>query len=182
MGTSDTEKEVYRCQNCGNVSVGSSESDSGEESSTIESNGEELPSTDTASAETPELAVVLRDVFGIPETGLNICVYLMEEGESTAGDIAEHLDMDRSTVSRHLNHLTDLGLLEKRQRLLSDGGYVNVFSPVDVEEVRQRLTVGLHAWMDEALELVEHINREKVKAMARSDRSDGETSGIYWDK
>jgi predicted transcriptional regulator len=173
MGTTDSEPDLYECQHCGNVSVGDSASDSDEK---------EIPTTDAQSAESPELAVVLRDVFGISETGLTICVFLMESGESTAGDVADHLDMDRSTVSRQLNHLTDLGLLKKRQRLLSDGGYVHVFSPVDVEEVRQRLTVGLHAWMEEALELVEDINREKVKAVARAERGDDETTSIYWDK
>lgn len=173
MGTTDTDKELHKCQHCGSVTVANSASTSYDE---------QLPSTDVTSAKSPELAVVLREVFGISETGIHICVLLMEDGESTAGDLAEHLDMDRSTVSRHLNHLTEIGLLEKHQRLLSDGGYVHVYSPVAVEEVRQRLTVGLHMWMDDALELIEDINREKVKALTRSDRSDNGTTSIYWDK
>jgi predicted transcriptional regulator len=136
----------------------------------------------------PDLATVLRDVFGISETGLKVCICLMEEGESTAADIAEQLGIDRSTVGRQLNHLTDIGVLDKRQRLLTDGGYVHVYSPVPVEEVRQRLAVGLYAWTAEALELVEHVNREKLNALARADgeggeRGDGEDGGseIYWD-
>ncbi|MFC4451355.1 helix-turn-helix domain-containing protein [Halorussus aquaticus] len=169
MGTTDKEREVHKCQHCGNVSFGRSGSDSDEE---------ERPSA----VELPELAVVLREVFGISETGIRICVFLMEDGESTAGELADHLELDRSTVSRQLNHLTDIGLLEKRQRLLSEGGYVHVYTPVDVEEVRQRLTVGLHAWMDEALELVEDINREKVAALARANPDDSESTDIYWDR
>ncbi|MFC4451321.1 helix-turn-helix domain-containing protein [Halorussus aquaticus] len=173
MGTTDKEREVHKCQHCGSVSFGSAASDSGEE---------QRPSTDASAIERPELAVVLREVFGISETGIHICVFLMEDGESTAGELADRLDLDRSTVSRQLNHLTDIGLLEKRQRLLSDGGYVHVYSPVDVEEVRQRLTVGLHVWMNEALELVEDINREKVAALARADSDDNESTSIYWDR
>ncbi|NEU58630.1 helix-turn-helix domain-containing protein [Halorussus sp. MSC15.2] len=173
MGTTDKERDVYRCQHCGNVSFGRSASDSGEG---------ERPSTDASAIERPELAVVLREVFGISETGIRICVFLMEDGESTAGELADHLELDRSTVSRQLNQLTDIGLLEKRQRLLSEGGYVHVYSPVDVEEVRQRLTVGLHAWMDEALELVEDVNREKVAALARADHDESDSTGIYWDE
>ncbi|WP_375335550.1 ArsR family transcriptional regulator [Halorussus sp. MSC15.2] len=38
----------------------------------------------------------------------------MEDGESTARELADHLELDRSTVSRQLNHLTDIGLLEKQ--------------------------------------------------------------------
>lgn len=173
MGTTDAERDVYKCQHCGNVTVDNLASDSSDET---------RPSSETPPAERPELAVVLRDVFGISETGITICVYLMEEGESTAGDLAEYPDRDRSTVNRQLNHLTDIGLLEKRQRLLTDGGYVHVYSPVDVEEVRQQLTIGLHAWLDEALDLVADINREKVAALARANRSDRESTGIYWDE
>ncbi|WP_170977441.1 hypothetical protein [Halorussus salinisoli] len=58
-----------------------------------------------------------------------------------------------------------------------------MYSPVDAEEVRQRLTVGLYAWVSEALELVEDVNREKVKALARRDSSnDGGTAQIFWDE
>lgn len=174
MGTPDTEREVYECQHCGNVTLGDPASNSSEAN---------LTSIEETPVKRPELAVVLREVFGISETGINVCICLMEEGESTAGTLAERLDIDRSTVGRQLNHLTDIGLLEKRQRLLKDGGYVYVYSPVDVEQVRQRLTVGLYAWFGEALELVENINREKVKALARADGGgDGGTAEIYWDR
>ena len=173
MGVSDTEREVYECQHCGKVTVGNSKS---------EFYDEKRPSPETSPAKSPELAVVLRDVFGVSETGITICVYLMEEGRSTAGDIADYLDMDRSTVNRQLNYLTDIGLLEKSQRLLSGGGYVHVYSPVDVEEVRERLTIGLHVWLDEALDLVEDINSEKMAALARADRDDSGKPGIYWDE
>lgn len=173
MGTPDVDRVVYECQHCGNVSLGNPASSS---------SGEEVTAEAGAPVRQPELAVVLREVFGISETGLTICICLVEAREATAGDLAERLDLDRSTASRQLNHLTDLGLLEKRQRLLSDGGYVNVFSPVAVEEVRRRLTVGLHAWLDDALELVENVDREKMNALARADLSDGGTTGIYWDE
>lgn len=173
MGEPNTDHGVYECQHCGNVPFGNPSSGS---------NDEELTSIERTPVKHPELPVVLREVFGISETGINICVCLMEEGASTAGNLAERLDMDRSTVGRQLNHLTDIGLLEKRQRLLKDGGYVYVYSPVDVEEIRQRLTVGLCTWVGETLELVEDINREKLKAMARADGSgDGGTAEIYWD-
>ncbi|WP_137286063.1 helix-turn-helix domain-containing protein [Halorussus salinisoli] len=172
MSGSHTNSGVYVCDECGDVSFGDSSSCCDESMSAVEA----------TPVESPDLAVVLRDVFGISETGLKVCLCLMEDGESTASDVAERLGIDRSTVGRQLNHLTDIGLLDKRQRLLKDGGYVNVYSPVPVEEVRRRLTVGLYAWMEEALELVEHVNREKLDALARADgEGDDEQAGIYWD-
>lgn len=174
MPNTDSRSEVYECRECGNVSFGDA-------SSTC--CGGRMAAVEATPVERPELPALLRNVFGISETGLNVCLCLMEENEATAADVAEHLGMDRSTVGRQLNHLSDIGLLDKRQRLLESGGYVHVYSPVPVEEVRKRLTVGLYAWMDEALELVENVNDEKVRAMARADdtgKSDREGTSIYW--
>lgn len=167
-------RAVYECGTCGTVAFG----DPTEccENGTM-ARVEETP------VKRPDLAVVLRDVFGISETGLKVCICLMEEGESTANDIADLLGIDRSTVGRQLNHLTEVGVLDKRQRLLTDGGYVHVYSPVPVEEVRERLAAGLFAWASEALELVEHIERRKLDALARAD-GDGnirDEASIYWD-
>lgn len=176
--------EVYECGECASVAFGDPESTCC---------GEPMSPVEAESVKPPDLGVVLRDVFGISETGLKICLSLMEAGESTAGEIAEQLDIDRSTVTRQLNHMTEVGVLDKRQRLLEGGGYVNVYSPVPVEEVRERLTAGLFAWTDEALELVEHVNREKLDALARADGEgveggrgdesggDDEPASIYWD-
>ncbi|PSQ46298.1 TrmB family transcriptional regulator [Halobacteriales archaeon SW_6_65_15] len=181
--------DAHECGECASVAFGDPES---------ACCGESMTPVDSESVVSPDLAMALRDVFGISETGLNVCLCLMEAGESTAGDVADQLGIDRSTVTRQLNHLTDVGVLDKRQRLLEGGGYVNVYSPVPVEEVRERLTAGLFAWTDEALDLVEHVNREKLDALARADDErdadgaeggDGRARGdagdgsadIYWD-
>lgn len=178
MSESTTTSQIYECDDCGSV-----EFDAGESCC-----GEAMTQVEATPVKHPDLAVVLREVFGISETGLKVCLCLMKDGESTAADIAERLDIDRSTVGRQLNHLTDIGVLDKRQRLLKGGGYVHVYSPVPVEEVRTRLTVGLYAWMEEALDIVEHVNREKLDALARADGDgrtgdrDDEPASIYWDK
>lgn len=174
MSDTGNRGEVYECRECGNVSFGDASS---------ACCGGRMAAVEATPVKRPELPQLLRNVFGISETGLNVCLCLMEENEATAADVAERLEMDRSTVGRQLNHLTDIGLLDKRQRLLESGGYVHVYSPVPVEEVRKTLTVGLYAWMDEALELVENVNKEKMRAMARADDSgenDGEETSIYW--
>jgi predicted transcriptional regulator len=174
MSGSTTTSDVYECGECGHISLGDD----------ADCCDGPMTAVDVEPVEHPDLAVVLRDVFGVSETGLKICLCLMEEGESTAADLADRLGIDRSTVGRQVNHLTEVGVLDKRQRLLKNGGYVYVYSPVPVEEVRKRLTLGLYAWMDEALELVEHVNREKLDALARADgdgRDGDEEPSIYWD-
>ena len=174
MSDVDTTSRIYECDDCGSVSFGDAPSCCGE--------SEPMEATPV---EHPDLAVVLREVFGISETGLKVCLCLMEDGESTAGDIAERLDIDRSTVGRQLNHLTDIGVLDKRERLLKNGGYVHVYSPVPVEEVRKRLTVGLYAWMEEALELVDTLvdesneEEEMIQYRATTDVQDPNTVRFF---
>ena len=165
---------VHECGNCGSVAFGDVPTTCCDEP---------MEAVEANPIVSPDLKTVLREVFGISETGLDVCLCIMEDGEATAAEIAERLGIDRSTVGRQLNHLTDIGLLEKRQQLLEDGGYVHVYSPVPVEEVRKRLTVGLYAWVEGALDLVENVNREKVKALTRADgEGDGdEGPSIYWD-
>ncbi|WP_166035507.1 helix-turn-helix domain-containing protein [Halorussus pelagicus] len=166
--------EVYECRECGNISLDSV-------SSTC-CDGRVVAVDGDGVVESPELPDLLRNVFGISETGLHVCLCLMEENEATAAEIAERLDIDRSTVGRQLNHLTDIGLLDKRQRLLESGGYVNVYSPVPVETVQKRLRVGLYAWVNDALDLVENVNREKIRAMARGDDGGSDDgASIYWE-
>ncbi|WP_135825332.1 helix-turn-helix domain-containing protein [Halorussus ruber] len=185
MSESTMASQIYECDDCGSVEFEERDSADASGSSCC---GGTMQRVEATPVEHPDLAVVLREVFGISETGLKVCLCLMEDGESTAADIGERLDIDRSTVGRQLNHLTNIGVLDKRQRLLKGGGYVNVYSPVPVEEVRKRLTVGLYAWMEEALDIVAHVNREKLDALARADGegpggedADGEPS-IYWDE
>jgi len=55
------------------------------------------------------LAVIRR------ETARDVLVHLIEHGPSAPGAVASALDVARSTLEWHLNHLTDQGLVEKRR-------------------------------------------------------------------
>ena len=117
--------------------------------------------------EAPALEDLLGMVFGMNETELDVCLCVMDVGEATTSDIAAELDVDRSHVSRHLNHLVDLGVLKKRERLLEGGGRVNVYTPASLETVRRHFTLGLVAWFTEAVDVIEGLSREKVEAIEK---------------
>lgn len=129
--------------------------------------------------EPPTLEELLGTVFGMSRTELDVCLCVMDVGAATTNEIADELDVDRSHVSRHLNHLVDLGVLEKRQRLLEAGGRVNVYTPTDLETVRRNFTLGLVAWMGDAVEVVDGVSREKVEAIAELEDEAG--TAIYHD-
>jgi predicted transcriptional regulator len=121
--------------------------------------------TEEIGIESPGLGDLLGMVFGMNETELDVCLCVMDVGEATTRDIAAELDVDRSHVSRHLNHLVDLGVLEKRERLLEAGGRVNVYTPASLETVRRNFTLGLVTWFTEAVDVIEGLSREKVEAI-----------------
>lgn len=115
----------------------------------------------------PEVASLAKEVFDISSTELVICRELMTAEEATVKELSRQLSRDRSIVQRHVAHLDELGLVEKRSRSLSNGGRTYVYAPKPVDEVHRRLQLGLFAWMTEAETRLEELNREKVDAMVQ---------------
>lgn len=123
----------------------------------------------TAAVSGPTLAELLRTVFGMSETELEICLCVMEGGDLTAAELADRVGYDRSVVSRHLNHLAELGVIDKQRRLLKQGGHTYVYRPVAPETVRKRLTEAFVAWVGEGTERLRTLRREKVESIAATD-------------
>jgi predicted transcriptional regulator len=154
------ELTIMECPDCETIMLGGADDRSrccDEQLRPIETGNVEI--------EPPALEDLLGMVFGMNETELDVCLCVMDVGEATTSEIAAELEVDRSHVSRHLNHLVDLGVLEKRQRLLEAGGRVNVYTPASLETVRRNFTLGLVAWFDEAVDVIEGMSREKVEAI-----------------
>jgi predicted transcriptional regulator len=154
------ESTIMECPDCETITLGGADGRSrccDEHRHPIE--------TEDVEIEPPALEDILGMVFGMNETELDVCLCVMDVGEATTSEIATELGVDRSHVSRHLNHLVDLGVLEKRERLLEAGGRVNVYTPASLETVRRNFTLGLLAWFDEAVDVIEGISREKVEAI-----------------
>lgn len=73
----------------------------------------------TVPIEPPNVEGIMHDVFDISPTELEVCRQVMAAGETTIGELVETIDRNRSVVSRHLNHLVDLGV-RKESRVLPD--------------------------------------------------------------
>jgi predicted transcriptional regulator len=122
----------------------------------------------------PTLEELLGTVFDMTEAELDICLCVMEGGERTVKELAEQIAYDRSVIARHLNHLVELGVLEKRRRILKQGGQVYVYAPVDPAEIRRNFSVLFLQWVQEASALIEALRREKVEAIVEADSSEPE--------
>lgn len=153
---------MFECDACGNVGLGRGE---------IVCCGEQMRPVEKrdATLNEPSLEDLLRTVFGMSDSELEICLCVMEAGEVTTAELAERIGYDRSVVARHLNHLVDLGVVEKHRRLLEDGGHVYVYTPTGPDVVRDRFTQLFLWWVQLATDQLDALRREKVEAIVDAE-------------
>jgi predicted transcriptional regulator len=169
MESAEQDLAVYECGSCGEIRLAHRElSCCGESMGTVDA---------TVPSGPPEMEGIMRDVYGIGRTELDVCRTIMTDGESTIRELADRIDRDRTVVSRHVNHLVDLGLLEKESRVLSGGGRVNVYAPVPGDVARRQLKRGLYAWFIDAAAAVDRLSQEKIQAMAREQTAEATDEG-----
>ncbi|WP_175454508.1 helix-turn-helix domain-containing protein [Halopelagius longus] len=161
-GNIDPQVTAYSCRQCEFVALGNAAQ---------KCCGEEMEPVEVGAVNEPTLMDLLSQVFGISQTGVDICVYLVEEEEATTDEIATALEYNRSTVSRQLTQMRELGVIECRKKSLNEGGQVYLYSPVSPNEMRRRHRECLLTWVTDAFRLLDEIDKQKLKAV--SERSDG---------
>jgi predicted transcriptional regulator len=173
---SDRPYDVYGCQTCDNVIL--SLHGCGEGMTCH--NEEMVPVTEAKmDIKPPNLRDVLLNVFGLPKVGLDICLCVIDDGPLSPEEVAQQLGYDQSTIRRYLNQLTEIGLLTKMQLNREDGGFVNVYQPIDLEEMRRESLIGFYLWAGEAATLIEDAN------LTKEDYVDGSYAGdlneVFWE-
>ncbi|WP_135665643.1 helix-turn-helix domain-containing protein [Halorhabdus rudnickae] len=131
------------------------------------------------SVKPPDVKQVLLQAFGLPKAGLDICLCVIGEGPLSANEIAEELGYDRSTVTRYLNKLVELGLLRRSELNREGGGVVNVYHPVDLERMRRETLIGFYVWAGEAASLIEEANLTKKEYLEANPGR--ELPDIFWE-
>jgi predicted transcriptional regulator len=170
---------VYECRTCDNYVL----STAGDSEMTC--CGGPLDRVDVedegAATREPETKPLFKQVFGMTETEMDICLCVMDEGEATANDISDALGVERSVVSRYANHLVEVGFLHKSERNLREGGRVHVYTHATPEEVTRSLTAGFYGWATDATALIHEFEREKMEQMAEIEEETDEGAGVYWE-
>lgn len=131
------------------------------------------------SVKPPDVRQVLLQAFGLPKAGLDICLCVIGEGPLSANEVAEDLGYDRSTVTRYLNTLVDLGLLRRSELNREGGGIVKVYHSVDLERMRRETLIGFYVWAGEAASLIEDANLTKQDYL--EENPDRELPDIFWE-
>lgn len=157
MAPFESELAVYTCQSCGECQLASA---------APTCCAEPMDEIDeTVPVESPDESHLMRAVFDISETELEVCRHLMSENELTVDELTGLVDRDRSVVTRHLNHLVELGMVEKHSRVLSNGGRVNVYSHRSADAVRRQFKLGLYTWLTDAVDVVDDLSEDKIERL-----------------
>jgi predicted transcriptional regulator len=173
---SSSQYAIFECPECDNVVLAV-----GRDSPPLSCHGEPMESVTDCdiSVQPPEIRQVLLDAFGLPKAGLDICLCVIGDGPLSANEVAETLGYDRSTVTRYLNTLVELGLLRRSELNREQGGVVNVYHSVDLERMRRETLVGFYVWAGEAATLIEDANLTKQEYLA--ENPDRELPDIFWE-
>ncbi|MBX0298069.1 helix-turn-helix domain-containing protein [Haloarcula nitratireducens] len=131
------------------------------------------------SVKPPDVRQVLLQAFGLPKAGLDICLCVIGEGPLSANKVAEQLGYDRSTVTRYLNKLVELGLLKRSELNREGGGVVKVYHSVDLERMRRETLIGFYVWAGEAASLIEDANLTKQDYL--EENPDRELPDVFWE-
>ena len=168
---------IYECRDCDNTVLALGDSDP-----PMSCHGTQMVKIEDPemTVKPPDIRQVLLDAFGLPKAGLDICLCVIGEGPLPASEVAERLGYDRSTVTRYLNTLVDLGLLQQSKLNRESGGVINVYHSVDLERMRHETLVGFYVWAGEAASLIEEANLTKQEYL--SENPDRELPDVFWDR
>jgi predicted transcriptional regulator len=172
----DGRYDIFECYHCDNVVLAV-----GSDDPPMSCHGDPMQRvTETEmSVNEPEVRQVLLQAFGLPKAGLDICLCVIGEGPLPAGDVAEKLGYDRSTVTRYLNELVEFGLLRRSTLNREQGGVVNVYHTIDIDQMRRETLIGFYVWAGEAATLIEEANVTKQKYL--EENPDRELPDVFWD-
>lgn len=173
---SSSRYDVYECPDCDNVvlSIGRDEPPM-----SCHDKPMERVTDIQMSVNPPNVKQVLLEAFGLPKAGLDICLCVIGEGPLSANEVADALGYDRSTVTRYLNKLVELGLLRQSQLNREEGGVVNVYHSIDLERMRRDTLIGFYVWAGEAAALIEDANLTKRDYL--EENPDQELPDVFWE-
>ncbi|MDZ7850542.1 MAG: helix-turn-helix domain-containing protein [Halodesulfurarchaeum sp.] len=168
--------DLFECPDCDNIVLALGRSDP---PMTCHNKPMERVTDVEMAVKPPDVKQVLLQAFGLPKPGLDIALFVISEGPRSANDVADALGYERSTITRYLNTLAEIGLLQKSQLNREEGGVVNVYHPVDLERLRRETLVGFYVWAGEAAARIEESNLAQQETLdGNEDRALPE---VFWE-
>jgi predicted transcriptional regulator len=168
--------DIYECPDCDNVVLALGRD---EPPMSCHDRPMERVTDVEMSVKPPDVKQVLLQAFGLPKAGLDICLCVIGDGPLSTNEVAESLGYDRSTVTRYLNTLVELGLLRQSELNREGGGVVKVYHSVNLERMRRETLIGFYVWAGEAAALIEDANLTKRDYL--DENPDRDLPDVFWD-
>lgn len=111
-------------------------------------------------APSPDFNDVMRCVFKIKDYEIEMYFALLEHPNSTAAEISEFLNKDRSSAQRSLQTLMDKGMIKRKFRVLDVGGFTYVYTALPLEEIKRIMEHELKIWGSIMCELVKEFKKK----------------------
>ncbi|MFP4116306.1 MAG: helix-turn-helix domain-containing protein [Candidatus Aenigmatarchaeota archaeon] len=103
---------------------------------------------------TIEVEELIRCSFQLSKTDYRLLLRLLGS-KGSVKDLAEEMNLDRTTVNKSLTKLLDRKLVERRQYNISSGGYRYVYRAKDKEEIKKRVRDLIENWGSSAKEAID---------------------------
>lgn len=97
---------------------------------------------------------LIRCAFSLKSSEYRILDHLLDSDPKGVKEIAEDLDLQRSTVQKSLKTLIDEDLVSRRQFNLSSGGYKYVYRTPSKKEIKERVFHLIEDWISSAKESI----------------------------
>lgn len=111
-------------------------------------------------APSPDFNDVMRCVFKIKDYEIEMYFALIEHPNSTAAEISQFFNKDRSSAQRSLQTLMDKGMINRKFRVLDVGGFTYVYIAMPLEELKKIMEHELKVWSSIMCELVREFKKK----------------------
>jgi predicted transcriptional regulator len=99
-------------------------------------------------------------VLGLKELDISTYKKLLESGPTTAEQLGQLLDRERSTAYRSLQNLTSAGLVYRETKSIDIGGYYYEYTAIEPSQVKKMIKATIDEWYQKMSDLVENFDRE----------------------
>jgi len=86
--------------------------------------------------------------FGFSKTEFKVFNFLLGKDKQayTVVDLADKVNLDRSSVQRALKKLVDKKIVERRAKNLGNGGFLYIYKIFHKEDIKDRLKLNIQNW------------------------------------
>ena len=109
----------------------------------------------------PQCDEIVKSIFNLNGRDIKVYHKLQELGRSRADELAKHLNLERSTVYRSLQKLTDCGICNKKTETLRKGGYYHSYECKDSYQIRKLAEKCIERWYISMKQMLYILEDEK---------------------